>query len=218
MDNIFFSIPLLLHVLDLFGVMVFAVTGALKAIQYKMDMVGVIILASSTGLAGGLIRDLLLDRLPPKIILDPYYLTIAVTTGIIVFFLHPFFKERENLFLKFDAIGLGVFTIIGSSIAYEMFGLNFLSMSLAGIFTAIGGGIVRDVFVKEIPLVFIKELYASASFLGIIIFFILLYFDFNYYISMVFCIVIITVFRLLAIKYNWNLPTKIIFKKKRDRE
>ena len=100
--------------------MVFAVTGALKAIQYKMDMVGVIILASSTGLAGGIIRDLLLDRLPPKIILDPYYLTIAVTTGIIVFFLHPLFKERENLFLKFDAIGLGVFTIIGSSIAYEM--------------------------------------------------------------------------------------------------
>jgi len=163
--------------------MVFAVTGALKAIQYKMDMVGVIILASSTGLAGGLIRDLLLDRLPPKIMLDPYYLTIAVVSGIIVFFLHPFFKERENLFLKFDAIGLGVFTIIGSSIAYEMLGLNFLAMSLAGIFTAIGGGIVRDVFVKEIPLVFIKELYASASFLGIIIFFILLYFDFNYYIS-----------------------------------
>jgi uncharacterized membrane protein YeiH len=197
--------------------MVFAVTGALKAIQYKMDMVGVIILASSTGLAGGIIRDLLLDRLPPKIILDPYYLTIAVATGIIVFFLHPLFKERENLFLKFDAIGLGVFTIIGSSIAYEMLGLNFLVMSLAGIFTAIGGGIVRDVFVKEIPLVFIKELYATASFLGIIIFFLMLYFDFNYYISMVFCIVIITLFRLLAIKYNWNLPTKIVFKK-RDRE
>lgn len=216
MDNIFFSIPLLLHVLDLFGVMVFAVTGALKAIQYKMDIVGVIILASSTGLAGGIIRDLLLDRLPPKIILDPYYLTIAVATGIIVFFLHPFFKERENLFLKFDAIGLGVFTIIGSSIAYEMLGLNFLAMSLAGVFTAIGGGIVRDVFVKEIPLVFVKELYASTSFLGIIIFFLMLYFDFNYYISMVFCIVIITLFRLLAIKYNWNLPTKIVFKK-RDR-
>lgn len=197
--------------------MVFAVTGALKAIQYKMDIVGVIILASSTGLAGGIIRDLLLDRLPPKIILDPYYLTIAVATGIIVFFLHPFFKERENLFLKFDAIGLGVFTIIGSSIAYEMLGLNFLAMSLAGVFTAIGGGIVRDVFVKEIPLVFVKELYASTSFLGIIIFFLMLYFDFNYYISMVFCIVIITLFRLLAIKYNWNLPTKIVFKK-RDRE
>ena len=217
MDNIFFSIPLLLHVLDLFGVMVFAVTGALKAIQYKMDMVGVIILASSTGLAGGIIRDVLLDRLPPKIILDPYYLTIAVATGIIVFFLHPFFKERENLFLKFDAIGLGVFTIIGSSIAYEMLGLNFLAMAISGIFTAIGGGIVRDVFVKEIPLVFIKELYATASFLGIIIFFLMLYFDFNYYISMVFCIVIITLFRLLAIKYNWNLPPKILFKK-RDRE
>ena len=206
MDSIFFSIPLLLQILDLFGVMVFAVTGALKAIQYKMDIVGVTILASSTGLAGGIFRDILLDRLPPKIMLDPYYLTIAVVTGIIVFFLYPFFKERENLFLKFDAIGLGVFSIIGSSIAYEMLGLNFLAMSLSGIFTAIGGGIVRDVFVKEIPLVFIKELYASASFLGIIIFFILVYFDFNYNISMIVCIVIITLFRLLAMKYNWNLP------------
>ena len=133
---------------------------------------------------------------------------------LLYFFYTLFFKEREKLFLKFDAIGLGVFTIIGSSIAYEMLGLNFLAMSLAGIFTAIGGGIVRDVFVKEIPLVFIKELYASASFLGIIIFFILLYFEFNYYISMVFCIVIITLFRLLAIRYNWNLPTKIEFKKR----
>jgi uncharacterized membrane protein YeiH len=195
--------------------MVFAVTGALKAIQYKMDIVGVIILASSTGLVGGIIRDILLDRLPPKIILDPYYLTIAVATGVIVFFLHPFFKERENLFLKFDAIGLGVFSIIGSSIAYEMLGLNFLAMAISGIFTAIGGGIVRDVFVKEIPLVFIKELYASASFLGILIFFILLYFDSNYNISMIVCIVIITLFRLLAMKYNWNLP-KTYLRKERE--
>ena len=98
MDSISLSIPLLLQILDLFGVMVFAVTGALKAIQYKMDIVGIIILSSSTGLAGGLIRDILLDRLPPKIVSDPYYLTIAVVTGVIVFFLHPFFKEREILF------------------------------------------------------------------------------------------------------------------------
>lgn len=215
MDNLFFSIPLLLQLLDLFGVMVFAVTGALKAIQYKMDIVGVIILASSTGLAGGIIRDILLDRLPPKIVLDPYYLTVAVATGVSVFFLYPFFKERESLFLKFDAIGLGVFSIIGSSIAYEMLGLNFLAMAISGIFTAIGGGIVRDVFVKEIPLVFIKELYASASFLGIIVFFILIYFNFNYNISMIVCIVIITLFRLLAMKYNWNLP-KMYLRKERN--
>src|SRR3712207_1014511 len=104
--------------------MVFAVTGALKAIKYKMDIVGIIILASSTGLAGGIIRDILLNRLPPKIMLDPYYLIIAVVTGVVVFFLHPYFNERENLFLKFDAIGLGVFSIIGASIAYEMLGLN----------------------------------------------------------------------------------------------
>jgi uncharacterized membrane protein YeiH len=215
LDNISFSIPFLLHILDLFGVMVFAVTGALKAIQYKMDIVGIIILSGSTGLAGGLIRDILLDRLPPKIISDPYYLTIAVVTGIIVFFLHLFFKEKENLFLKFDAIGLGVFSIIGASIAYETLGLNFLAMAVSGIFTAIGGGIIRDVFVKEIPLVFVKELYASASFLGIVVFFILISLHFNYYISMIVCIVIITLFRLLAMKYNWNLP-KTYLRKKRN--
>jgi uncharacterized membrane protein YeiH len=79
-------------------------------------------------------------------------------------------------------------------------------MTFAGMATAIGGGILRDVFVREIPLVFVKELYASASFLGIVIFFVMLYFNVNYYFSMLTCIVIITGFRLLAMKYNWNLP------------
>ena len=206
MDDVTFSIPIVLQILDLFGIMAFAVTGALKAIEYKMDIVGVIMLASSTGLAGGLIRDVILNRIPPKVLVDPFYLLVAVSTGLIVFFLYRFFKENFNLFLKFDAIGLGVFSIIGASVAYEITGLNFIAMVFAGIFTAIGGGIFRDIIVKEIPLVFLKELYASASFLGITIFYIMLFFEINYYFSMMICIVIITVFRLLSMKFNWNLP------------
>ncbi|MFB5599039.1 MAG: trimeric intracellular cation channel family protein [Nitrososphaeraceae archaeon] len=206
MGDFTFSIPVLLQFLDLFGTMAFAVTGALKAIEHKMDIVGIVILACSTGLAGGIIRDIILDRIPPKILIDPFYLVVAVSTGLAVFFLYRFFKQNVNLFLKFDAIGLGVFSILGASIAYETFGLSFIAMTFAGMATAIGGGILRDVFVREIPLVFVKELYASASFLGIVIFFVMLYFDVNYYLSMLTCIVIITGFRLLAMKYNWNLP------------
>lgn len=206
MDDVTFSIPIVLQILDLFGIMAFAVTGALKAIEYKMDIVGVIMLASSTGLAGGLIRDVILNRIPPKVLVDPFYLLVAVSTGLIVFFLYRFFKENFNLFLKFDAIGLGVFSIIGASVAYEITGLNFIAMAFSGIFTAIGGGIFRDMIVKEIPLVFLKELYASASFLGITIFYIMLLFEINYYFSMMICIVIITVFRVLSMKFNWNLP------------
>ena len=206
MSDFTFSVPVLLQILDLFGTMAFAVTGALKAIEHKMDIVGVVILACSTGLAGGIIRDIILDRIPPKILIDPFYLIVAVSTGLLVFFLYRFFKENVNLFLKFDAIGLGVFSILGASIAYETLGLSFIAMTLAGVSTAIGGGILRDVFVREIPLVFVKELYASASFLGIIIFYSMLYYNVNYYLSMLICIVIITSLRLLAMKYNWNLP------------
>lgn len=206
MSDFTFSVPVLLQILDLFGTMAFAVTGALKAIEHKMDIVGVVILACSTGLAGGIIRDIILDRIPPKILIDPFYLIVAVSTGLLVFFLYRFFKENVNLFLKFDAIGLGVFSILGASIAYETLGLSFIAMALAGVSTAIGGGILRDVFVREIPLVFVKELYASASFLGIIIFYSMLYYNVNYYLSTLICIIIITSFRLLAMKYNWNLP------------
>jgi uncharacterized membrane protein YeiH len=115
-------------------------------------------------------------------------------------------KKHWNLFLKFDAVGLGVFTVIGSTFAYNLFGLNFLAMSFAGILTAIGGGILRDVFVNEIPLVFVKEFYASASFVGILTLFIMLSVNINLSIAAIPSIVITTSLRLIAMKFNWNLP------------
>ncbi|MGD1838062.1 MAG: trimeric intracellular cation channel family protein [Nitrososphaeraceae archaeon] len=195
-----------MYTMDLFGTMAFAVTGAFKAIENKLDIVGVIVLASTTGLAGGLIRDTILDRIPPNIIADPFYLITAVSTGIIIFFIYPYIKKHWNLFLKFDAIGLGVFSIIGASLAYSIFDHNYIAMIIAGMSTAIGGGVIRDLIVKEVPLVFRKELYATASFTGISIFFIMLYFNMDFNLSIIISIIIITVFRLLSIKFNWNLP------------
>ena len=108
--------------------------------------------------------------------------------------------------MKFDAIGLGVFTVIGATFAYNLAGLNFLAMAFSGLLTAIGGGILRDVFVNEIPIVFVKELYASASFVGVLIFFGLLLANLDLYIAAISSIAAATGLRLLAMKYDWNLP------------
>jgi uncharacterized membrane protein YeiH len=160
----------LIQFLDLFGTMAFAVTGALKAIEHKLDIFGVIVLSVITGLAGGIIRDVLLGKIPPSGISSLSYVSIA----IVVFFLYPKIKSKMRLFLVFDALGLGVFTIIGATLAYNMYGFNILLMFFGGIITAIGGGIIRDTLVNETPLVFRKELYASISFVGVVLYILLI--------------------------------------------
>jgi len=200
------SIETFLYALDLFGTMAFAVTGAFKAIEHKADIVGIIILATMTGVAGGTLRDIIIGKFPSNSLSDPWYVIITVSTGIMIFFLYPKMQKHWNLFLKFDALGLGVFTIIGATFAYHVFGLNFLAIALAGMLTAVGGGILRDVFVNEMPIVFVKELYASASFIGILVFYILLTLNAEFYVATVIGIVVTTMLRLVAMRYNWNLP------------
>jgi len=200
------SAELFIYILDLFGTMAFAVTGAFKAIEHKADIVGIIILATITGVAGGTIRDIIIGRLPPNSLIDPLYVAVTITTAVILFFLYSKLKKHWNLFLKFDAIGLGVFTVIGATFAFNIFGLNFLAIVLSGMLTAIGGGILRDVFVNQTPIVFVKELYASASFVGILVFYTTLFLGGEIYIASVLGIVVTTSFRLVAMKYNWNLP------------
>lgn len=191
--------------LDLFGTMAFAVTGAFKAIEHKSDLVGIILLATITGVAGGTIRDVVMGQFPNSIS-DPTYVIITVASGFSIFFLYSRLKKHWNLFLKFDAFGLGIFTIIGGTFAYNLFGINFLAIIFAGILTAVGGGILRDVFVNQIPIVFVKELYITASFIGIFVFYLILYFGGELYLATIVGIVISTGVRLTAMKYNWNLP------------
>lgn len=186
--------------------MAFAVTGAFKAIEHKSDIVGIIILSIITGVAGGTIRDIIIGRFPPNSISDPTYVGICVASGVTLFFLYPYLQKHWNLFLKFDAIGLGVFSITGATFAYHVFGLNFLAIVFAGILTAVGGGILRDVFVNEVPIVFVKELYATASFAGVVIFYGLLVAQVPLFVASIVGIALTTSLRLVAMKYNWNLP------------
>ena len=191
--------------LDLFGTMAFAVTGAFKAIEKKSDIVGILLLATITGVAGGTIRDVIMGEFP-RSITDPSYVIVTVLSGVAIFFLYSRLKKHWNLFLKFDAIGLGVFAIIGATFAYNIFGLNFLAILLAGMLTAVGGGIIRDVIVQQVPIVFVKEFYASASFIGIVVFYLILLFSMELYLATILGIVTTTSLRLVAMRYNWNLP------------
>ena len=200
------SIEFFIYVLDLFGTMAFAVTGAFKAIEHKADIVGIIILATITGVAGGTIRDVILGKELPNSLIDPSYVIITVVSAIVIFLLHSKMKKHWNVFLKFDAIGLGVFTVIGATFAYNMFGMNFLVIVLSGMLTAIGGGILRDVFVSQTPIVFVKELYASASFLGAAAFYLVILLTNDVYAGTISGLLLATGLRIVAMKYNWNLP------------
>ena len=185
--------------------MAFAVTGAFKAIEHKSDIVGILLLATITGVAGGTIRDVIMGQFPNSLS-DPVYVIITVLSGVAIFFLYSHLKKHWNLFLKFDAIGLGVFAIIGATFAYNLVGLNFLAIMLAGMLTAVGGGILRDVFVTHIPIVFVKEFYISASFIGVVVFYFTLYFGGELYSATILGIALTTTLRLIAMKFNWNLP------------
>ena len=205
LTEISFSSEFFIYFLDLFGTVAFAITGAFKAIEKKFDVIGILVLATITGVAGGTIRDVVLGRVPNSIV-DPTYVIVTIASGITIFFLYSRLKKHWNLFLKFDAIGLGVFTIIGATFAYNIFGLNFLAILLAGVLTAAGGGILRDIFVNQVPIVFVKEFYLSASFIGIVIFSIILYFTNELYYATIVGITLTSSLRLIAMKYNWNLP------------
>ncbi len=194
-------------ILDYLGTVAFAVTGASRAVAYKVDIFGVIILATAVGVAGGIMRDIVFGRFSTALS-DPIYVTLTVGVGIVVFFSSSRYKKHTNLWLVFDAVGLGVFSIIGATIAYQIVGLNLLPMQFAGMITAIGGGVIRDVFVLEVPTVFVKEIYAVASLAGITIFYALLYFGMDIQLASVIGISFVTGIRLLAMKFKWHLPIR----------
>lgn len=200
-----FPIDGFISILDYLGTFAFAVTGATKAISHKADIFGIIVLATVVGVAGGITRDVIFGRFPIAFS-DPLYVSITVTTGIVIFFLYSYFRRRMNVWLVFDAIGLGVFSIIGATVAYQLVGLDFLPMLFGGMITAIGGGILRDVFVREIPLVFVKEVYAVASMMGAVVFYVVLSYGIDLQFASIIGIITSTGIRILAMKYNWNLP------------
>ncbi len=194
-----------LYILDLFGTAVFAITGTLKAFEYRLDLLGVLALGLTTGIGGGTIRELLLGNTPPVLLTDFNYFYAAVTVSLIAFFYRGKVESRKRWFYIFDAIGLGTFTVIGS-FAGQQAGLGGIGIGFLAILTAVGGGILRDVFVGEVPLIFKKEIYASAAIIGTIVFQILLKLGFDLNWVLLASLLITTFVRLAGMHFKWSLP------------
>lgn len=158
----------LLYWVGLAAVAVFALTGVLDAGRKNMDLVGVVMVGTATALGGGTVRDVLLQR-PVFWLSDQVYLVVALATTLIIFFAVRGLRLPPRLLLIPDAIGLALFTIIGTQIALE-WNAPWLAASLLGVITGVVGGVVRDVLCNEVPLVFVRgELYVSAAWLGTLV-------------------------------------------------
>lgn len=158
-----------LYFFDLFGTFIFALSGAVKGVRNRLDFLGVIVFAITVGCAGGIIRDTMLGAVPVAVYHDNMYVLVCIIAGLLIFFLSPKTVGRWSLIVYFDALGLGVFTAIGCNKAASM-GVNTIGIVISGILTAVGGGVLRDVFSKEVPMVFTSDFYASASILGSLLF------------------------------------------------
>jgi uncharacterized membrane protein YeiH len=154
------------------GTIAFAVSGGLKAVRCRLDLFGLVVLAAVTAVGGGTIRDLLIGEIPPFCLQDETYLLLALVSALGVVGLHRRLAAGERALLVFDAIGLGVFTVIGAARAMEA-GLGVVGTVGLACMTGVGGGVLRDLLVREVPLVLRREVYASASIAGGLLYFLL---------------------------------------------
>lgn len=193
-----------ISLMEIVGTIAFAVSGALVAIEKNLDYYGIVFLAIITAVGGGIIRDLMIDLPLPVAIENPIYLLISIGTALGVIVFYKWVTKLQVLVTIFDAIGLAAFTAIGAEAAVDHHvGTPFVVITLA-LLTGTGGGILRDVFVKEIPFVFRKEVYAVASITGAAAFLIAECF-LNTDLAMYVCFGSTLSIRLISVKFNWHL-------------
>ncbi len=156
---------IVLVALDLVGIGVFAISGGLVAVRKELDIFGVLVLALTTGLGGGFIRDVLIGAVPPAALADWRYLLVPIAAGLVTFWFHPTLGRLERLVNVFDAAGLAVFCVTGALKALS-FGLGPVPAALLGMVTGIGGGMMRDVLAGRVPVVLRGELYATPALAG----------------------------------------------------
>ncbi|MDW3647414.1 MAG: trimeric intracellular cation channel family protein [Bacteroidia bacterium] len=195
----------LVYSLDLIGTFVFAISGALAASEKKFDIFGAAILALLTAVGGGTLRDVLIGSTPVAWLQDLNYLIlIAIAVPTSYFFKRIILKLRRTMFL-FDTIGIGLFTIMGLQKTLSL-GLSPIIAVMMGAVSAVFGGVLRDVFSNEVPLIFRKEIYATACLSGGALFILLESFHDWQVFNMIFSILFIVGIRILAVLKKWSLP------------
>lgn len=194
------------HVLDLVGTFVFAISGAMAAVNRRLDIFGILVLSFVAGNFGGITRDLLIGAVPPAALTNGQYLLVSVLAGLIIFFWYAGVDRLRSPVLLFDAAGLSLFAVAGAQKAIE-FGLSPVMAALLGMLTGIGGGMTRDILLAEIPQVLRSDLYAVAALAGASVVVIGDMLDLSYAVSALAGAVLCFALRFMAIKHGWQLPT-----------
>lgn len=194
------------YILDILGTIAFAISGALVAMNKKMDPFGVFIIAFVTAVGGGTLRDVLIGRQPVIWMTDSSYIFLIGFSAFITILLRKKLKYLHKSLFLFDTIGLGIFTITGTEIGINAHFHPIISIAL-GTMTACFGGVIRDILCNDVPILFRKEIYATACIFGSIAFIILYNFNMNQTIVYVSTSLIVIAIRLVAVKYKLSLPT-----------
>ncbi|PKV88028.1 trimeric intracellular cation channel family protein [Streptomyces sp. TLI_146] len=199
--------PSVQHALDLVGIFVFAISGALLAVRKNFDVFGIAVLAEVTALGGGLFRDLIIGAVPPAAFSDLGYFITPLLAAVLVFFLHPEVERTQNAVNVFDAAGLGLFCVTGTTKAYD-YGLGLTSSAALGLATAVGGGVLRDILANEVPslLRWDRDLYAVPAIVGATIVALCIRFDTLNAATSGAAIITAFLLRLAAMRYHWRAP------------
>ena len=194
-----------LNVIDILGTFAFAVSGIFSAMERKLDVFGVLIIAFVTAIGGGTIRDILVGNLPVNWLQNGFVVQVIFLSACIAIFFAAYLKQLNTALFLFDALGLGLFTIVGIEIGLKKgFGAG-ICVAL-GTISACFGGVLRDVLLNKVPLIFRQEIYALACIAGGLVYFFLKQTNLNDDAAKVLCILLIFCIRAVAVKYKLALP------------
>ncbi len=197
---------MLLSVLYIIGITAEAMTGALSAGRRNMDWFGVMLVASATAIGGGTVRDILLGHYPLGWVKHPEFLVITCIAGVVTTGLAHWIIKFKGIFIRLDALGLVVFTIIGTNVGIEM-GLHPLICVVSGLVTGVFGGLLRDLACRQTPLVLHHELYASISVVASALYLTMLHFNVDILVTTVVTLIIGYLLRMASVRFNWRLPS-----------
>jgi uncharacterized membrane protein YeiH len=192
--------------LDVIGTFVFAISGAAAGVRNRLDLFGVIVLAFVAGNAGGMTRDVLIGAVPPAAIHNSLYFGVSAIAGLATFLWHPGFTRLQHIVLLFDAVGLATFAVAGTQKALA-FGVHPVAAALLGMLTGIGGGMLRDLLVNQIPVVLRADLYAVAALAGAAVVVTGHVLEWPSAPTAITAAAVCLAMRLIAIRRGWRLPT-----------
>jgi uncharacterized membrane protein YeiH len=194
-----------LNIIDILGTFAFAVSGVFSAMERKLDPFGILIISFVTAIGGGTIRDILVGNFPVNWLQNGNTILVVFVSAIATMILGSYLRKLNLALFLFDALGLGLFTIVGVEIGVE-YGFSAGICVALGTISACFGGVLRDVLLNKVPLIFQKEIYALACIIGGAVYYFLYQWQLSTNLSKVICILLIFIIRIIAVRYKLSLP------------